>query len=214
MRFLTLWVCLGVAPFMVAQDSDDGRIFGVIPNNKTVGQPAGFPAALATGEKFHLAFRDTVDPFTFVLAGFNAGVAQWKNAFPAFGQGGNGYAKRFGSAYADQAVGNYFTEAIFPTLLRQDPRYFRRGTGGKWRRTKYALTRVVVTRTDAGKAEFNYSEIVGNAAAAGVSNLYYPASERTPGETSERLAVQLVSDSAFNVLLEFWPDMRRAFFRK
>jgi hypothetical protein len=214
MRLVPVWLFVGVAPFLAAQDSDEGRIFGVIPNNKTVAPVAALPQALAPGEKFHLAFRDTVDPFTFVLAGFNAGIAQWKDAFPSFGQGGDGYAKRFGSAYADQAIGNYFTEAIFPTLLRQDPRYFRKGTGGKWQRTKYALTRVVVTRTDTGKDTFNYSEIVGNAAAAGVSNLYYPAPERTAGETSERLAIQLLSDGAFNVLLEFWPDMRHAFLRK
>jgi hypothetical protein len=208
---------MAAAPFLAAQDPlpvDEGRIFGLIPNNKTVAQPAVLPAPLTPGEKFHLALRDTVDPFTFVLAGFNAGVAQWTDAFPPFGQGGAGYAKRLGTAYADQAIGNYFTEAILPTLLREDPRYFRRGTGGKWRRTRYALTRVVVTRTDAGRATFNYSEIFGNAAAAGISSFYYPASERTVGESSERLTVQLVSDSAFNVLLEFWPDMRHALFRR
>jgi hypothetical protein len=215
MRFLITGVLLA-ARFAAGQDSDpdEGRIFGMIPNNKTVAQPAALPMALTPGEKFHLAFRDTVDPFTFVLAGFNAGVAQWKDAFPSFGQGGGAYAKRFGAAYADQAIGNYFTEAFVPTLLREDPRYFRRGTGGKWRRTKYALTRVVVTRTDTGRARFNSSEIVGNAAATAISNLYYPASERTVGESSERLCVQLMSDSAFNVLLEFWPDMRHALFRK
>jgi hypothetical protein len=215
-RFLTPCVMLATAPFLAAQDStpEEGRIFGMIPNNKTVAQPAALPMPLTPGGKFHLAFRDTVDPFTFVLAGFNAGIAQWKDAFPSFGQGGDAYAKRFGAAYADQAIGNYFTEAFLPTLLREDPRYFRRGTGGKWRRTKYALTRVVVTRTDSGRATFNAAEIFGNAAATGISNLYYPASERTAGESSERLGVQLMSDGAFNVLLEFWPDMRRAFFRK
>ena len=207
---------MAAAPFLAAQDSaeDEGRIFGLIPNNKTVAQPAVLPVPLTPGEKFHLAFRDTIDPFTFVLAGFNAGIAQWDNALSEFGQGGAAYGKRVGAAYADQAIGNYFTEAILPTLLKEDPRYFRRGTGGKWRRTRYALTRVVVTQSDAGRATFNYSEIAGNAAAAGFSNLYYPASERTAGETSERLAVQLMSDGVFNVLLEFWPDMRHALLRR
>ena len=211
MRLAGVWVLLVAAPFLAAQEPEDGRVFGVIPNNKTAGQVA---APLTAGDKFHLAFRDTVDPFTFVLAGFNAGVSQWGNGAPAFGQGAAGYAKRFGAAYADQAVGNYLAEAILPSLLREDPRYFRMGTGSKWRRTKYALTRVVVTRTDAGRAQFNYSEIVGNAAAAGIATLYYPATERTAGESGERYGVQIGSDAAFSVLLEFWPDMKRALLRR
>ena len=131
-----------------------------------------------------------------------------------FGQGGTGYAKRFGAAYADQAIGNYMTEAIFPSLLHQDPRYFRMGRGRPWRRVSYALSRTVITRTDTGRKTFNYSEIGGNAVAAAISNAYYPASERTAGEAGEKLTIQLVSDSAFNILLEFWPDMRHAIFRK
>ena len=197
-----------------APSQDEGRILGVIPNNKTVQQLIPSDGPLVAREKFKLAFKDTIDPFTFVLAGFYSGIAQWQNDFPTFGQGGTGYAKRFGAAYADQAVGNYMTEAILPSLLHEDPRYFRKGTGTKWRRINYALTRTFVTRTDAGRNRFNYSEIVGNAAAAGISNFYYPASERTAGETAEKFAVQVVSDSAFNVLLEFWPDMRRAIFKK
>jgi hypothetical protein len=196
---------------LAAQDADGGRVFGVIPNNKTAGQVT---APLTPGEKFQLAFKDTVDPFTFVLAGFNAGLGQWGDAAPAFGQGGSGYAKRFGAAYADQAVGNYLAEAILPTVLKEDPRYFRMGSGGKWRRTKYALTRVVVTRTDAGRAVFNFSEIGGNAAAAAISTMYYPATERTAGEVGERYGVQIGSDAAFSVLLEFWPDMKKKLFRR
>jgi hypothetical protein len=193
-----------------APQADDGRILGVIPNNKIVtATKAPTEEPLTTGGKFTLAFRDTIDPFTFVLAGFYSGIAQWQNDYPSFGQGGSGYGKRFGAAYADQAIGNYFTEAIVPSLMHQDPRYFRKGSGRKWGRMGYALTRTIVTRTDKGKSAFNYSEVGGNAIAAGLSNLYYPASQRTAGETGEKLIIQVASDSAFNVLLEFWPDMRR-----
>jgi hypothetical protein len=106
------------------------------------------------------------------------------------------------------------TEAILPSLLREDPRYFRMGRGNPWRRVSYALSRTVVTRKDTGRKIFNYSEIGGNAVAAAISNIYYPASERTAGEAAEKLTIQLASDSAFNILLEFWPDMRHAFFKK
>jgi hypothetical protein len=195
-------------------DSAEGRILGVIPNNKTVPELAPAFMPLAKRQKFNLALKDTVDPFTFVLAGFYSGIAQWQNDFPQFGQGSAAYGKRYGAAYADQAIGNYLTEAILPSMLHQDPRYFRKGSGGTWRRVGYAVTRSVVTRNDAGRNVFNYSEIVGNALGAGISNLYYPASKSDAGEAGEKLAVQLVSDGAFNVLLEFWPDLRHAILKR
>jgi hypothetical protein len=197
-----------------AAEEPEGRILGVIPNNKTVPQSAPKEEPLTTRKKFNLAFKDTTDPFTVVLASFYAGIAQWQNDFPTFGQGGTGYAKRFGAAYADQAIGNYLTEAILPSLLREDPRYFRKGTGSARHRINYALSRTFITRTDRGRDRFNYSEIVGNGLAAGISNLYYPASERTAGETMEKFGVQVVSDSAFNILLEFWPDLKHAILRR
>ncbi len=202
-------------PAPQAADDGEGRIFGVIPNNKTV------PAARATSEepltvpqKFNLATKDTTDPFAVVLAAFYAGVAQWQNDFPTWGQGSLAYGRRFGAAYGDQVVGNYLTEAILPSLFHEDPRYFRKGFGTKRQRVHYALSRVLITRTDKGADRFNYSEFVGNGLAAGIANLYYPATERSASETAEKFAVQMVSDSAFNVLLEFWPDMKHAIFKK
>jgi hypothetical protein len=99
-------------------------------------------------------------------------------------------------------------------LLHEDPRYFRKGIGTKRQRVGYALSRVLITRTDKGTDRSNYSEIVGNGIAAGISNLYSPASERTAGETGKKFAVQVLSDSAFNILLEFWPDMKHAILKK
>jgi len=145
---------------------------------------------------------------------FYAGIAQWQNDHAGYGQGAQGYSKRFAAAYADQAIGNYFTEALMPAVLREDPRYFRLGAGGRLTRLKYALTRTLITRTDSGKSRFNSSEFLGNAAAAGISRLYYPAAERTAGEVSEKFGMQVIGDTAFNVLIEFWPDMRRMIVRK
>jgi hypothetical protein len=168
---------------------------------------------LTVGAKFNLAFKDTIDPFTFVVSGFYAGVEQWQNDYPSFGLGAAGYGKRYGAAYADQAVENYMTEAAFPSLLHQDPRYFRKGTGSWPRRVGYALSRTLITRTDDGRRTVNYSELGGSAAAAAISNLYYPSADRTAAEAGEKLAVQIASDSGFNLLLEFWPDIRHKFLR-
>jgi len=195
-------------------DDEGGRVLGLIPDNKIVPSTSKLEEPLTSGGKFNLALKDTIDPFTFVLAGFYSGIAQWRGDYPAYGEGGTGYAKRFGAAYADQAIGNYLTEAIVPSLTHEDPRYFRKGTGGVWSRMSYALTRTLVTRTDKGGHSFNFSEIAGNAIAAGLSDFYYPPAQRTAGAATERLGIQVVSDSAFNVLLEFWPDMKRAILKR
>lgn len=215
-------VLLGGATLVLAQDSQDaqpiqdadaGRVLGVIPDNKIVPAQDATEEPLTAGGKFTLAFKDSIDPFTFVAAGFYGGIAQAENDYPTFGHGGAGYGKRFGAAYADQVIGNYFTEAIVPSLLHQDPRYFRKGTGGPWSRLGYALTRTLVTRTDRGTHQVNYSELVGNSIAAGLSNLYYPPSQRTAGETAEKFGIQVLGDTAFNALIEFWPDMRHLIFK-
>jgi hypothetical protein len=230
-RISALWIAIGGASLLIGQEAvksevaapaaaqpaaeePEGRILGFIPNNKTVPQSKPAVEQLTVRQKFNIAFKDTTDPYTVVLAGFYAGVAQWQNDFPSYGQGAAGYGKRIGAAYADQAIGNYLTEGIVPSLFHEDPRYFRKGTGPGRRRIVYALTRTLITRTDKGKNRFNYSEFVGNSLAAGISNLYYPASERTVGETVEKIGLQVVSDSAINVLFEFWPDMKHKFLKR
>ncbi|SRR6266849_3650599 len=190
------------------------RILWIIPNYKTAPDVSGPIEPLGTKEKFHLAAEDTLDPYSFALAGMYAGIGQWQNQYPAFGQGASGYAKRFGGAIADLAIGNYLTEAVMPTVLHEDPRYFRLAKGGFWKRTGYALGRIVITRTDSGGRSFNYSEISGNAAAAAISNVYYPAANRTPGAALQKFGIQLATDAGFNVLKEFWPDMRRKIFKR
>jgi len=187
---------------------DDKHIMGVVPNYATVNDPPKTYTPLTTGEKFSTAAHDSFDPFNWVLAGLYAGVYQKENNYPRFGQGASGYAKRYGAVFADGAISTYFSEAIIPALLHEDPRYFRLGEGNKWKRAGYALTRVLVTKTDAGNLRFNNSEIFGNIIAAGISNLYYPPASRTVGETFEKFTIGVVSDAGFNVLKEFWPDMK------
>lgn len=175
-------------------------------NALTEAQPI---AAMPVRGKFKLATDDSFDPFTWVITGLYAGVSQWQNDNPKFGQGAAGYGKRYGATFADQFLSNYISEAIMPALFHEDPRFFRLGEGSYWKRAGYALTRVLVTRTDSGGNRFNTSEIAGNLVSTSLSNFYYPRPDRTPTETLEKFAINVFSDAGFNVLKEFWPDMRR-----
>ena len=132
--------------------------------------------------------------------------------YPHFGQGAAGFGKYYGGAFADQAVGNFMTEALFPIALHQDPRYFTKGKGGFWRRTGYAITCEVITRGDDAGSHFNTSELAGIFVAAGISNAYYPAADRSFGNTVNKWGQQIALDTFFNVMKEFWPDMRRKIF--
>jgi hypothetical protein len=148
-----------------------------------------------------------------VLAAAFAGEAQLTNANPSFGQGVAGYARYLGTSYADFVIGDYMTEAIFPSLLHQDPRYFRRGTGGAWGRLGYACGQIFITHNDSGGTAFNYSEIAGNATATAISTAYY-ADNRDARDVGIKLVSQLGVDMASNILKEFWPDLNRKFSRK
>jgi hypothetical protein len=159
-----------------------------------------------------LATEDSFDYSSFLLAGILAGVGQATNATPEFHQGAAGYGRYYWHAFADQAVGNYLTEAVVPAVTRQDPRYYTLGHGGFFRRSGYAVTRLLVTRTDSGSQNFNFSEIIGNGAGAGISSLYYPASQRTWTKTGQKWLTQVSIDGAFNIFKEFWPDINRSVF--
>jgi hypothetical protein len=117
------------------------------------------------------------------------------------------------TAYSDQVIGNMMTEAILPSLFREDPRYFRLGEGSAWHRAGYAATRILVTRTDSGSRRFNTSEVLGNGITAAIGNAYYP-DNRTFFDTTQRLYTQLATDSFSNVMKEFWPDIKRKWFHK
>jgi hypothetical protein len=188
------------------------RIFGIIPNYRTYPSLTNY-IPLTTSQKFKIATQDSFDRGNFLLAGIFAGEGQLTNANPSFGQGAAGFARYYGTSYADIVIGNYFTEAIFPTLLHQDPRYFRRGTGGLWSRVGYALTQLFITHTDSGGKQFNFSELAGNATATAISNAYYP-DRRNVGDNVSKFGTQIGIDGASNVLKEFWPDIYKKISRK
>ncbi len=186
------------------------RAFGVLPNYRTANESAIYTPITAR-QKLTIASKDSFDYPLVILAGAFAGLGQLTDQNPSFGQGMAGFARRWGTAYGDQAIGNLMTEGFFPVLLHEDPRYFRRGEGPKWSRTGYALTRIFVTRTDSGGTRFNYSEWFGNATAAAISNAYYPDG-RTVGNNVSKLLEMCGTDAVSQVLKEFWPDIRQRFF--
>jgi hypothetical protein len=196
-------------------DNSDGqqtkRMFWVVPNFAAVSAYTKLPP-LSRREKFALAREDSVDYTSFIWAGILAGQSMALNSYPELHHGIAGYGRYYWRAFADQASGAFFTEAIVPALTREDPRYYTRGYGGFFRRAGYALSQVVLTRTDAGRTSFNFSEIVGNAMEAGLSNLYYPPQERGIRNTAENWGAQLESAALNNIIKEFWPDIRRKLF--
>jgi hypothetical protein len=187
------------------------RIAGVVPNfNVSYNSDA---APLSRKQKLHLAFRTASDPVSFAIAGFDAGISQAENEFPGYGQGWKGYGKRFGASYADNFDGTMLGNAIYPILLKQDPRYFRRGTGSFTSRLLYSISTTVWCKNDNGTHGPNYSNILGNLTAGGISNLYYPASDRGAGLTFQR-GLTVTAYGAFGgVFNEFWPDVARKIFK-
>lgn len=188
------------------------RILWIFPNYRAVSADTQLPP-LSLRSKFWLATQDSFDYSSFVTAGIIAGFSQAKNSTPEFRQGAKGYGRYYWHAVADQAVGNYLTEAIVPALTHEDPRYYTLGHGKFLKRAGYAVSRLVVTRTDSGGRTFDFSEIVGNGAGAGISNFYYPGRERTWTKTGQKWLTQIGLDGAFNVLKEFWPDINHFVFR-
>ena len=183
----------------------------MIPNYRSDENQADIKP-LTPGAKIKVAIDDSFDPSAFLVAGVFAGVAMAQRQYSSFGSGAQGFGKYYAGAFADQAIGNIMTEGIFPIALHQDPRYFVKGEGGFWKRAGYAISREVITRGDDGRNHLNTSELAGNAVAAGISNAYYPAADRSPGNTADKWGQQIGLDTFFNVAKEFWPDVRRKLF--
>ncbi len=178
------------------------RIFGVIPNFYVSYVPNAAP--LASKQKFQLAWRTTIDPVNFAITGAIAGVQQATNTFSGYGQGAQGYAKRYGASYADFAIGTFIGSAILPSLLKQDPRYFYKGTGSVRSRVLYAIANSVICKGDNGHWQPNYSSILGSLAAGGISNLYYPPQNRDGAElTFQNTFIGIGETAATNLLQEF-----------
>ena len=188
------------------------RVFGVLPNYRTASQDLR-GTTLNAKQKMTIAAKDSFDYPLFLLAGAFAGLDQLTNSDPSFGQGVKGYAHRLGAWYLDESIGNMMTEGIFPTLLHQDPRYFRKGSGRILGRAGYALSRVIITEKDGGGKQFDYSEWLGNATAVAISQTYHPDS-RTALDATEFVLEQVGTDAVSQMLKEFWPDIKRKLFHK
>lgn len=188
------------------------RILGFIPNYRTAPSLANYQPLKAKG-KFKIAAEDSFDPGALVLTGMIAGEAQLARATPSFGQEGSGYVRYYCTTYGNLVIGNFMREAIYPSLLHQDPRYFRRGRGSGWSRVAYAMSQIFWTHADRGGSQFNFSEVLGSATAATISNAYYPGRRRVANAAS-KLGVQLGVGAAGNLLKEFWPDVSRKFSHK
>jgi hypothetical protein len=183
------------------REQEKQRVLGFIPNFYVSYVPDAAP--LATKQKFELAWKSTSDPFTFVGVGAVAGLQQATNDFEEYGQGAQGYAKRFGAAYANVVAGTFIGSAVLPSLLKQDPRYFFKGTGSTRSRILYALANTVICRGDNQRWQPNYSGILGSFATGGTSYLYYPSNGHAATELILQNSLIRIGESAFeNVLQE------------
>ncbi|HLK05962.1 MAG TPA: carboxypeptidase-like regulatory domain-containing protein [Candidatus Acidoferrum sp.] len=183
------------------KDEEKQRVLGFVPNYYVSYVPDA--ASLNTKQKFELAWKTTINPVTFLITGAAAGFEQMQDQYGGYGQGAAGYGKRYGATYADVVTGNFIGAALLPSLMKQDPRYFYKGTGSKKSRILYALANMGITKGDNGKWQANYSGLLGSLAAAGISNLYYPANERGASLTLENFAITVAAGGAANILQEF-----------
>lgn len=194
--------------------TSNDRLFFTLPNFLTLENASHIPP-LTAGQKFKVVARSSFDYVQYPWYGFLSGISQAQNSEPGYGQGAQGYGKRFGAATADGTIENFMTSAVFPSLLRQDPRFFQSGHDSFRRRAWYAFTRVIVTRGDNGNAQFNYSEVFGSAFSSAVSTYsYHPHADKTVGNTAKVWGTQVGYDALTYVVKEFWPDIRRKLKKK
>jgi hypothetical protein len=205
------------------QGTSNDRLFYTLPNFLSL-ENAGKVPPLTAGQKFKVVARGSFDYVEFPWYGALSAISQAQNSEPGFGQGWGGYGKRYASAFADGTLENFMVGAVLPVILHQDPRFFQSGEGSFTHRAGYAVSRIFITRTDSGNAQFNYSEIVGSALSAAIStNTYHPGStiiatksgprfygsDRTLTNTASVWGSQLGYDTITIVVKEFWPDIHR-----
>jgi hypothetical protein len=209
--------------------TSNDRLFYTLPNFLSIENTAQVPP-LTTKQKYAVVARGTFDYVQYPWWAFLAALSQAEGSEPGFGQGWEAYGKRFGTAIADGTIENFMTGAVLPSLLHQDPRFFQSSEGGFGRRSVYAVSRIFVTRTDSGRSQFNYSEIVGSAISAAISTYsYHPRStyistpsnphmfvpsDRTLINTANVWGSQVGYDTITIVVKEFWPDIHRKMSKK
>jgi len=187
------------------KQEESQHMLGVIPSYNSV--MSGQAAPIDAKQKFHLFFKSSIDPFQFFSAGVDALLEQGEDSYPEYGQGIEGYAKRYGAAFADSFDGNFWGNAVLPSVLHQDPRYFRLGHGKFKTRVWYAAISTVRCKGDNGKWEPNYSNVLGNFIGGAISNVYYPASDRGVGLTLERGLTVNAEGALGSLAVEFYPDV-------
>ena len=201
----------------VASGSDTGkqtkRILYIVPNFRAVSADQKLPPQ-SVKEKLKTATLDSVDYSSFLFVAIQSGIAQAHNSNPEFHQGAAAYGRYYWHTYADYADENLWVEFILPAVLRQDSRYYTKSRGGFVNRFAYSFSRIAITRTDAGRETVNASEIVGAGAAAGISGLYYPSSDRTFTKTYQRWITSVAIDGGTFIFKEFWPDINNKFFHE
>lgn len=188
------------------------RVLGVMATFNTTSNKDAL--SLTAGQKYQLFFKSATDPWPFLLAGFVSGIDQAENSFPEYGQGMEGYGKRFGASYTDYFTGNLLGNAVLTSLLHEDPRFFQKGTGSATSRALWAAGSTVWCKRDDGNWGPNYANVVGNLMGAAVSNLYYPESDRTASGTVERGLTVTVEGIVGAEIIEFWPDVVRHYRQK
>jgi hypothetical protein len=194
-------------------------IAALVPLTMPVAQPPAVPwmdtvpsrnyVPLTNRQKLDVFLKLTYSPLTFLGTAFDAGIAQAASDHEAYGQGGQGYGKRLGASFADNETGLFFQAYALPTIFHQDPRYYRRPELPWFRRTAYAASRTVLTRSDSGHTVFNVSYLAGGLISTSIANTYYPFNERGFEDTMVRWGGGILSDSGLLVLHEFWPDISR-----
>ncbi len=188
------------------QGQQTKRILGIIPNFRSVSVDMKLPP-IATHDKFKLMIEDSFDYSSFIYVGILSGISQAENSYPEFRSGAPAYARYYWHSFADTLDGNLMTEFLYPTVTREDPRYYTLGRGGFGKRAVYSFSRLVITRSNSGGRTPNFSEIVGNGSAAGIASFYYPSPERTWTKTGQRWVTQVALDGVANMIKEFWPDI-------
>ena len=194
----------------IEHEEQSQRILGVVPQ---FGMTSRLDApALSSGEKFHLFAKSAFDPAILAIEGLQAGISQAENEFPGYGQGAQGYGKRYGASFADEVSSNFFANYFYSVLLREDPRYFRLGQGSIKHRIWYSLAQEFVCHTDKGGRDIAWENILGAFSSGGLSNAYYPSTDRGFGLTMSRSAIALAYGSAGGLVDEFWVDINHKLF--
>lgn len=186
------------------------RILGFIPNFRSVSADVILPPQ-TTKEKFKIGLQDTFDYSNLIFVGAQAGLSQATDSYPAFHQGARGYGRYYWHTFADQSDENLLVESVLPAAFHEDSRYYTLGHGGIIKRTAYAMSRALITRSDSGTEVFNAAEIIGAGGAAGISSAYYPSQYCTWTKTGQRWLTNVILDTANSVVREFWPDVHNAF---